>query len=155
MRLGWVAADRKIIEQMIIAKQATDLHSNFLSQRIIYQFLMDNDLDNHIRQIIDAYKNQRDQMVDGIKKYFPTQVKFTIPIGGMFVWVSLPAGCNTFELLKKATEAHVAFVPGGVFFLEGKGQNTMRLNFSNTESKQMDIGLQRLGKMLYEYLKDI
>ncbi len=155
MRLGWVAADRKIIEQMIIAKQATDLHSNFLSQRIIYQFLMDNDLDNHIRQIIDAYKNQRDQMVDGIKKYFPTQVKFTIPIGGMFVWVRLPEGCNTFELLKKATEAHVTFVPGGVFFLEGKGQNTMRLNFSNTESKQMDIGLQRLGKMLYEYLKDI
>ncbi len=153
MRLGWVAADKKIIAQMIVAKQATDLHSNFLSQRIIYQFLMDNDLETHISQIKNAYKQQRDQMLGCIHKYFPQQVKYITPEGGMFIWLTLPQGYNAFDLLQKASEQKIAFVPGGTFFLEGKGQNTMRLNYSNTETQQLEEGMKKLGSILWEWMR--
>ena len=153
MRLGWVAADKKIIAQMIIAKQATDLHSNFLSQRIIYQFLMDNDLEAHISQIKSAYKQQRNQMLECIRNYFPSAVQYTIPEGGMFIWLTLPEGCNAFDLLHKASDQKIAFVPGGTFFLNGKGQNTMRLNYSNTETHLLEEGMNRLGKIMKEWME--
>jgi len=71
MRLGWVVAPREIMESIIIAKQASDLHSNYLSQRIAYEYLDQQDIDEHIRKIRTAYKNQRDCMIQVIAETFP------------------------------------------------------------------------------------
>ena len=155
MRLGWVAAPKYIMEKLIIAKQACDLHSNFLSQRIIHQFLVDNDLESHIKQIKNTYLSQRNIMIRAIAQHFPNNISYTIPEGGMFLWITLPHICNTHHLLAAASNAKVAYVPGSTFFLEGKGQNTLRLNFSNTEEIDIQEGIIRLGNILTAYMKEL
>jgi 2-aminoadipate transaminase len=150
LRLGWVAAQKEIIEKMVIAKQAADLHSNFLSQRIIYKFLEDNDLDEHIEKIRTGYKSQCEHMMKALDIYFPKEFTWTRPEGGMFIWINMPEKMDAYDLLRKAAEHKIVFVPGKTFFAGPGGENTMRLNFSNSTASQIKEGIKRLGKILSE-----
>ncbi len=148
MRMGWIVAPPEIMDKLITAKQASDLHSNYFTQRVVYQYLRDNNVDQHIRSIKQLYKSQRDQMVHSIKKYLPEGVKHTSPQGGMFLWVTLPEGTSTMELFKLAMEENVAFVPGETFYTEDPEKNTMRLNFSNSSVEEIEEGMKRLGNAI-------
>ncbi len=148
MRLGWVAAPREIIEKMIIMKQASDLHSNFLSQRIIYQYLCDNNLDDHIARIKYAYSEQRNYMIEMIWEYFPKEVTYTKPEGGMFLWLTLPEEINAYTILEEAAKEKIVFVPGKTFYAGTGGENTIRLNFSNSNPLQLEEGIRKLGLIL-------
>ena len=150
MRLGWICANPEIMDKLIIAKQAADLHSNYLSQRIVYQYLADNDLDSHLVTIKQAYKQQRDLMVEMMEECFPPEVSFTRPEGGMFVWVTLPAGMSSMQLFENATQRNVAFVPGHPFHINGQGDNTLRLNFSNSNAVKIETGITRLAQAMKE-----
>jgi 2-aminoadipate transaminase len=148
MRMGWIVAPPEIMEKLITAKQASDLHSNYFTQRVVYQYLQDNDVDRHIQSIRKLYKLQRDQMVQSIRKYLPAGVKHTSPEGGMFLWVTLPEGVSAMELFQLAIEENVAFVPGETFYTEDPEINTMRLNFSNSNVEEIAEGIKRLGKAI-------
>nr|WP_319374571.1 PLP-dependent aminotransferase family protein [uncultured Methanobacterium sp.] len=148
MRMGWIVAPPKVMDKLVTAKQASDLHSNYFTQRVVYQYLQDNDVDQHIQSIKQLYKSQRDQMVHSIKKYFPEGVKHTSPQGGMFLWVTLPEGTSSMELFELAMEENVAFVPGETFYTEGPEKNTMRLNFSNSSVEEIEEGIKRLGNAI-------
>jgi 2-aminoadipate transaminase len=148
MRMGWIVAPPEIMEKLITAKQASDLHSNYFTQRVVYQYLQDNDVDRHIQSIRKLYKLQRDQMVQSIRKYLPAGVKHTSPEGGMFLWVTLPEGVSAMELFHLAIEENVAFVPGETFYTEDPEINTMRLNFSNSNVEEIEEGIKRLGKAI-------
>jgi 2-aminoadipate transaminase len=148
LRLGWVAAQKEIIEKMIIAKQASDLHSNFLSQKIIHQFLSDNDLDEHLVKIKMGYKNKCSLMLQALDNYFPEGCSWSKPDGGMFIWVTLPEKMNAYDFLQKAAEKKIAFVPGKTFFAGSGGENTMRLNFSNSTAEQIEEGIRQLGGII-------
>ncbi|HML27168.1 MAG TPA: PLP-dependent aminotransferase family protein, partial [Methanomethylovorans sp.] len=101
LRMGWICARKEIMEKLIVAKQ-----------RIIHQYLLDNDLDGHIAKIKDAYGKRRDLMVSMMAEHFPESVRYTKPEGGMFLWVTLPEGVSSLELFDLAIEENVAFVPG-------------------------------------------
>lgn len=148
MRLGWIVAAPHLMEKLIIAKQGADLHSNYLSQAIIYRFLCDNDLDAHINLIKTAYRQQRELMVAMIEETFPAGVHFTLPEGGMFLWLTLPPGLSAMSLFEAAKAQNVVFVPGHPFYVDGGGQNTLRLNFSNTDEAKIEAGMNRLAKAL-------
>jgi len=148
MRMGWICAPEEIIEQITVAKQASDLHSNYLSQRIIARYLAQNPVDDHIARIISAYRRQRDCMIALIDDLFPEGVQYTKPDGGMFLWVTLPEGCSTEELLADALRESVAFVPGSAFYVDGGGENSMRLNFSNASEEKITEGMQRLAAVI-------
>jgi 2-aminoadipate transaminase len=148
IRLGWISAREDIMEKIIIAKQAADLHSNYLSQRIVHQHLMDNDIDGHIAMIRAVYKRQRDLMVKLMEESFPSEVHFTRPEGGMFLWVTLPEGISSLKLFDRAIKEKVAFVPGQAFFSDGSGSNTMRLNFSNCDEGKITRGIERLANVI-------
>jgi 2-aminoadipate transaminase len=150
MRLGWIAADTSIIEKLLVAKQASDLHSNFLSQRIIYQYVMDNDVENHIQSIIQLYKIQKDHMIECIKTYLPTGVRYTNPDGGMFVWLTLPEHISAYQLLDLTTKQKLVFVPGEVFYTDKKSSNTLRLNYTNSNREEIAKGIEIIGKSLRE-----
>jgi 2-aminoadipate transaminase len=152
LRMGWVVARKEIIEKMIIAKQACDLHSNFLSQRIIHRLLSDHDIDTHIHKIRLMYQQQKDLMIGLIQNYFPEEIKYTNPEGGMFIWLTLPGYMDAYQLLEEATALKVAFVPGQTFFINHQGHNTIRLNFSNSQEKEMEEGIKRLGKLFYKWM---
>jgi len=155
LRLGWVCAKRDVMEKIIVVKQASDLHSNYLSQRILHQYLIDNDLDAHIAQIRRSYKRQRDLMVSLIEEQFPEGTRLTRPEGGMFLWVTLPEGISSLKLFELAIEEHVAFVPGKPFYVDGDGDNTLRLNFSNSDEDRIDQGIRRLAGIVKRELAKI
>lgn len=152
MRLGWIVAGKEIMEKLIIAKQASDLHSNYFTQRVVYQYLIDNRIDGHITKIRQLYKRQRNKMIDAIKEFFPPEVKYTQPEGGMFLWVTLPEGTSSLELFDIALKRNVAFVPGQAFYVNGEGKNNLRLNFSNSDEEKIEEGIRRLGKAIHEML---
>lgn len=152
LRLGWICAPEDVMKRIIIAKQASDLHSNYLSQRIVYQYLINHKIDRHIVKIKEAYKKQRDRMVSSIEKHFPEEVKFTRPEGGMFLWVTLPEGVSSLRLFDLAGGENVAFVPGSAFYVDEGGRNTLRLNFSNSNEDQIEEGIKRLAKVIKKLL---
>ncbi len=145
IRLGWIAAKKHIMEKLITVKQAADLHSNYFSQRVVYQYLQDNDIDVHISKIRALYKKQRNAMVDMIDKHFPEEVKTTKPEGGMFLWAQLPKGCSSLELFEIAAQNNVVFVPGDPFYVNEDCVNTMRLNYTNSSLEMIEEGIKRLG----------
>lgn len=154
LRIGWIVAPDEIMEKLLIAKQAADLHTSTFTQHLAWQYLADNDLDKHIEAIRDRYKEQAHCMVRMLEEQFPSEIQFTRPQGGMFMWVTLPEGCSSTELFQLAIEKGVAFVPGEPFYADGSGQNSMRLNFSNANEKTIEIGMGRLAECLKSYLAE-
>lgn len=153
LRLGWICTKNKeILEQVVVAKQASDLHSNIFSQYLIYDYVMNNDLQKHIDGIRKLYKEQSDVMLDATKKYFPKGVKVTSPKGGMFMWAELPEGLSCEELFQMAIEENVAFVPGSPFYTAEGKRNTLRLNYTNSDATMIEEGIKRLGKIMKTYL---
>lgn len=147
-RLGWICAREEVMEKLIIAKQAADLHSSCFAQRVVHQYLVDNDINSHIANVRAAYRKQRDLMVKAIEESFPAGIEYTRPEGGMFLWVTLPEGMSSLELFNRAIKENVAFVPGQAFFANGGGANTMRLNFSNSDEERIMEGIARLGRAI-------
>ena len=148
LRLGWICARGELMEKLVIAKQAADLHSNYVAQRIVHRYLMDNDIESHIATIRDAYRRQRDLMATAIERHCPTGIEYTKPDGGMFLWMILPEGISSLTLLELAVRDKVAFVPGQAFYVDGGGDNTLRLNFSNSDSDSIEEGISRLGRAI-------
>ena len=149
-RIGWIVARGDIQEKLLVAKQAADLHTNNLGQRIIYQYLTDNDIDTHIEKIRKAYGKQRDAMVEAIRTHFPTDVAITEPEGGMFLWATLPEEISSMDLFDIAIRKKVAFVPGTPFYPDNPETNTLRLNFSSVDADTIREGIKRLGDSIRE-----
>ncbi len=148
MRLGWICASQEIMEKLLVAKQASDLHSSCFVQRIVHRYLIENDMDGHIAMIKQMYGKQRDAMVQAMEDLFPGNVQFTRPEGGMFLWVTLPEKLSSMKLFDMAIKEKVAFVPGQAFFVDGGGANTMRLNYSNSDEEKIVEGIGRMAKAL-------
>jgi len=150
-RMGWIVAPTHIMDKLIVAKQAADLHTNIFTQQLVYEYLTHFDNDAHIKHICDVYGRQRDAMVRAINDFFPKNVGFTIPEGGMFLWVTLPEGYSSMELFDLAIKRNVAFVPGNPFYTDGKPYyRTLRLNFSCSDEKTTYVGIERLAGAIKE-----
>ena len=148
LRIGWVVAQKEVISKLLLTKEAADLHTNQLSQRIVHQFLLDNDLQSHLKFVREVYKKQKDCMITNIKKHFPENVKINNPQGGMFLWIKLPDGFNSRDVLLKSQAEKVVFVPGDIFYVDKIEENSMRLNFSNSSEEEIEVGIARLGKII-------
>lgn len=154
LRMGWICAPPEITDKLVVAKQASDLHSNYLCQRILYEYLVGNDIDRHIATITEAYRKRRDTMMAAIRDHFPAEVSTTDPEGGMFLWATLPASLSAPVLFEHAIKEKVAFVPGTPFFVDGGGVHNMRLNFSNADEDKIQEGIARLGRILNRLLSE-
>jgi len=147
-RIGWVVAHKDIIDKFVVAKQATDLCTPPFTQRIAARYLEAGLLQPKIEFIKNLYREKRDVMLKALNDYMPEGVKWTIPEGGLFLFLTCPDKINTSEMFKKAIEQKVAYVTGSSFYCDGTGQNTMRLNFSYC-SKEMNIeGIKRLAEVI-------
>lgn len=149
-RLGWVVADEDVINKLTVLKQSADLHTDNLAQYAVVEFLNNNDLDAHVKEISDLYGKRKQLMADGLKKYFPAGVKYTNPEGGMFLWVEVPGVDDTVELFKECLKHNVAFVPGDPFFAGKPQPGAFRLNYSNAKEDQIKVGMKQLGEALQE-----
>ncbi|WP_342472719.1 PLP-dependent aminotransferase family protein [Metasolibacillus sp. FSL H7-0170] len=149
MRLGFIITkNRELLQHIETAKQATDLHTNIFSQYIIADYLLNNDLPQHIQKIKDLYKTQSDAMLQAMATYFPTHVSYTKPQGGMFIWATMNDGRSAMDVFNKAMEQKVAFVPGNPFYINPGDVHTMRLNYTNSTPEIIEEGIKRLGSIL-------
>lgn len=151
LRLGWVIAPPEVIRKMVAAKQAEDLHTSTFTQMVAYEVSRGGFLDRHVKLIRKVYGERRDVMLAAMDRYFPPEVSWTHPKGGLFLWGALPEYLDAGDVLKSAVlHQKVAFVPGEPFHPLGGGKNTMRLNFSNASPEKIEEGIFRLGKVIEE-----
>ena len=148
LRVGWVVAAEEVVDKLTQAKQAADLHTSTFTQHLIHELVRDGLLERQIPMLRQAYRERRDAMLAALEKYFPPEATWTKPDGGMFLMVTLPGGTDAGDLLRRAIQHHVAFVPGEGFHMNGRGQNTLRLNFSNATPALIEEGVRRLGRLL-------
>lgn len=150
MRLGWVVAPQAIMDQLVIAKQASDLHSNYLSQRIAYDYLLHEDIDARIGIIRNAYKKQSELMISFMQEMMPESVTYTHPKGGMFIWMTLPEAISSMDVFETALREGVAVLPGTPFYIDGGGKDTIRINFSNATPDKIRTGIERLSHVIQD-----
>ena len=148
LRLGFLVAPASIFPKLLQAKQAADLHSPGFNQRLVAEVMKDGFLDRHVPTIRALYKSQRDAMLAAMTREMPKGVEWSTPAGGMFLWVRLPAGMNAIELLPKAVERNVAFVPGWAFYAAQPDARTLRLSFVTSSVAQIDIGIAALASAI-------
>nr|WP_252192987.1 PLP-dependent aminotransferase family protein [Rhizobium sp. CSW-27] len=148
LRVGFVVANMSVIRKLVLMKQAADLHSSTINQ-IAIATVAERIFDAQVAKIKAAYSARRDAMLSALSKYMPASTSWTKPEGGMFIWVTLPAGLDGAELLARSIETEkVAFVPGQAFFADRSGANTLRLSFSCANEAMIEEGIQRLGRLI-------
>jgi 2-aminoadipate transaminase len=150
VRLGWAAAPAPVLEKMNIGKQGSDLCSSSISQFFVSAYFDSGPWESYVRSLIEIYRRRRDVMLDALAEHFPREAEWTHPEGGLFIWATLPDYIDTTDLLARALEEHVAFVPGRAAFLDGRGGSSMRLNFSGVSEDAIREGIRRLGEVVRE-----
>jgi 2-aminoadipate transaminase len=149
LRVAWIVAPESVIARLVQMKQGADLHSSTFCQMVAYEVARDGFLDRHVKRIREVYGERRNAMLSALERHFPPEVRWTKPQGGLFLWITLPEGLDSTELLKEALEKEkVAFVPGASFFPRGGGERTCRLNFSYASPDVIDEGIRRLGAVV-------
>ena len=153
LRVGWVCARKEVIHKLVLIKQAGDLHSPTLNQIAVHRVAEDL-FDGHVVMLRETYSARRDAMLAAMERHMPEGVSWTRPEGGMFVWATLPKGVDGKALLEVAVQEHrVAFVPGGAFFADGSGRNTIRLSYSLPSEDEIERGVDRLGAAIRQVLQ--
>ena len=149
-RLGYVYADRKIIEKLMDAKTATNSHTSMVPQVLCAEFFARGLYPEHLQKLCAIHRERRDAMMAALERYMPEGTKWVHPDGGLFSWVELPGGIDTTELLKEAASYKVAYIAGAGFFAggTGEGKNCMRISYGNVSPEKIDEGMRRLGSLI-------
>ncbi|MGD9253033.1 MAG: PLP-dependent aminotransferase family protein [Holophagae bacterium] len=155
LRLGWVAADASMLRRYVLVKQGADLHTSTLGQMLADRFLTEYDLDLHIERIRGLYRRRRDAMLAALDEHLGEDVRYTRPVGGLFLWLELPKDMDARQLLGSCLEHNVAFVPGSAFFTDGLHDNTLRLNFSAMPKERINEGIRRFATALHEAMEPL
>jgi 2-aminoadipate transaminase len=153
VRLGWTAAPAPILQKMNLGKQAADLCSSSISQYFVGAYFEAGPWEEYVRSLIEIYRRRRDVMLDALAEQFPREARWTHPQGGLFIWVTLPDYIDTTDLLARALQERVAFVPGRAAFVDGRGGSAMRLNFSGVGEDEIREGIRRIGEVVREQVE--
>jgi 2-aminoadipate transaminase len=150
LRIAWIVAPEGVIRKLVQIKQGADLHTSTFCQEVAYEVAREGFLDRHVKRIRAVYGTRRDAMLAALDRYAPPGVRWTRPLGGLFLWLTAPRGLDTMALLDEALKEKVAFVPGAPFYPKGGGHESMRLNFSYCAPEVIDEGIRRLSRVLEE-----
>jgi 2-aminoadipate transaminase len=150
VRLGWTVAPPPVLQKMNIGKQASDLCSSSISQYFVSAYFESGPWQRYVRSLIEIYRRRRDVMLDSLAEHFPREAEWTHPEGGLFIWATLPDYIDTTDLLARALEERVAFVPGRAAYVDGRGGSSMRLNFSGVSERDIHEGIRRIGEVVHE-----
>jgi len=145
LRMAWVHAPRAICAKFELAKQASDLCTGNFDQRIIHEVFRSGLLDKHLPKLREHYQHKRDAMVGAIGRHLQGRVTWAAPRGGFFLWVALSGGLKSIDVMPHAREHGVIYVDGSAFFVDGSGQEFMRLSFSAPSPARIDEGVARLA----------
>ena len=153
IRIGWIVAPARVLGRLVQAKQGADLHTSTFVQMIANDICQRGFLRQHVRRIRDTYRERCRVMLASMDKYFPSGVRWTKPKGGLFLWVILPKGMNSLEVLKASVAEKVAFIPGPAFYPDGSGLHCFRMTFATASPEMIDEGIRRLGEVIDRQMK--
>jgi 2-aminoadipate transaminase len=153
VRLGWTVGPRPVLEKMNLGKQAADLCSSSMSQYFVSAYFAGGRWQDYVRSLKEIYRRRRDVMLDALAESFGPEASWTHPQGGLFIWATLPDYIDTTDLLARALDENVAFVPGRAAFLDGRGGSSMRLNFSGVGEADIREGIRRIGEVVREQVE--
>ncbi len=154
IRLGWAVAPPPVMEKIVLGKQAADLCTSTLTQFFVREYFAEGRWLEYVESLSRLYRQRRDVMVAALADHFPPQATWTEPDGGMFIWATLPEYIDTTDLLARALRDDVAFVPGqAAYVAEGRGRNSMRLNFSGVGDDDIREGIRRIGHVVGEQVE--
>ncbi|WP_433263232.1 PLP-dependent aminotransferase family protein [Actinosynnema sp. CS-041913] len=148
LRLGWLRAPAGLLRTLVIVKQAADLHTSTIDQAAAAAYLSSHDLSAHVHSLREAYRERRDAMIAALPATVPDGTRWSDPDGGMFVWLTLPDGVDTAEVLPKALAEDVAFVPGAPFYATTPNRATLRLSFTTNTVAEIAEGMRRLATVM-------
>ncbi len=152
IRVGWLVAPPPVLAKLILGKSSADLCSSSMSQFFIAEYFQAGSWMGYVRSLSDLYRRRRDVMLDSLAEHFPPEATWTHPHGGLFLWATLPDYIDTTDLLARAIEERVAFVPGRAAFVDDRGGSSMRLNFSGVNEDEIREGIRRLGEVIREQI---
>lgn len=153
LRVGFLTCHKDIMDRVVVVKQVNDVHTPLLNQMMVTEYINNYDFDSHIKAAAAKCGEKCAAMLEGAKKYFPSNVTLTNPEGGIFLWCTMPDGVDTGEIFKKSVEAGVAFVPGRTCMIDiDKVSNCLRLNYTTVSNEKIDEGMKILGGILKEYV---
>ncbi len=155
LRTGVAVGAKEVIRKLTIGKQGVDVSTSNLSQLIVAEYLKRGYLFPNLEKSMPVYRERKNAMIEAIKKYMPEEYKYVNAEGGLFIWGEFDAPINTVELAVEAIKHDVAYIQGQVFYPDGSGLNTMRLNFSNATVDRIDAGIHRLGDMFKEEIAKV
>jgi 2-aminoadipate transaminase len=150
IRLGWVVAPPPVLEKIVLGKGAADLCTSTLTQFFVREYFAEGGWKRYVEELVVLYKQRRDVMIEALEEHFPAAATWTEPDGGLFIWATLPDYIDTGDLLAKALRSNVAFVPGQAAYVDGRGVNSMRLNFSGVNEDEIREGIRRIGRVIGE-----
>ena len=153
IRLGWIVAPGPVLDKLNLGKQAADLCTSTLSQVMVSSYFAQVRWQDYVESLTGIYRRRRDTMLDALERHFPEQAEWTRPGGGLFIWATLPDFIDTTDLLARALQANVAFVPGEGAYMDGRGRNSMRLNFSGVDEDEIREGVRRIGEIVQEQVE--
>ncbi|TGE34601.1 PLP-dependent aminotransferase family protein [Desulfosporosinus sp. Sb-LF] len=146
LRVGYVVANPDIINHLCQTKEGVDLHSNNLTQRAVLEFLNEGLLPGHILKLCTLYKERREAMVQAIEKYLGDDVDMIIPSGGLFLWARFKKINNSFDYVQETIRQNVLYVPGALFYPDGRVTSEVRLNYSCSTPETIEEGVRRLAR---------
>jgi 2-aminoadipate transaminase len=153
IRLGWAVAPPPVMEKIVLGKQAADLCTSTLTQYFVREYFAERRWQHYVDDLVEIYRRRRDTMLESLRAYFPAEATWTEPEGGLFIWATLPSYIDTTDLLAKALRADVAFVPGTGAYVDGRGRDSMRLNFSGVGEEEIREGVRRIGRVIEEQVE--
>lgn len=149
LRVAWLHGPAPIVRRIELAKETGDLCTSTLSQKLVLEYLRHGWLEPHLDQVRELYEQKARRMQKSLDQYFAALAKWNRPQGGLFLWVELNEPIDTLPLLHKAVESErVAFIPGQPFFVDGSGSNSLRLSYSNVTDENIEIGLEKLSRLI-------
>jgi 2-aminoadipate transaminase len=153
IRLGWAVAPPPVMEKIVLGKQAADLCTSTLTQHFVREYFSEGRWREYVDSLVEVYRGRRDTMLEALREHFPAHATWTEPEGGLFIWATLPDYIDTGDLLAKALREDVAFVPGQAAYVDERGRNSMRLNFSGVADEEIREGIRRIGHVVAEQVE--
>lgn len=153
MRTGWIAAPAPIRDKIVLLREAADLCPSSLTQMIVERWFATQPWQDQVARFRKIYQERAETLLDALDAEMPAGVTWTRPVGGFYVWLTVPAGVDTSDLLAKAVQNRVAYVPGSGFYADGTGTSQMRLSYSFPTPEKIREGAARLGELLHTELE--
>ena len=150
LRMGWLVAAPDLLQELLALKGGSDLESSNLTMHGIDAYMAENDLDAHITEIQNRYREKKNAMVAAMNRYLPDEAHFTNPDGGFFLWLTMPAGFDMGAFMKQhlLPESNISYVPSANLYATSAQVNGARLNFTGPTLEQIDTGIKALGDAL-------